>query len=459
MIAMTLTEIAEVVGGTAHGRATVRGPAFLDTRSPEPDGLFVALVGEHVDGHDFAERAIAAGAVAVLGSRPTAVPTVVVDDVVAAVGLLARHVVDRVPGLQVLAITGSQGKTSVKDYLAQILERVAETVATLGNLNNELGVPLTALRVRPTTRHLVVEMGARGQGHISYLCGLTPPDVACVLNVGSAHVGEFGGRAAIARAKGELVEALGPEGVAVLNAGDELVHAMRGRTRARIVDFGVGGQVRAVDLAVDSHGRCSFTVVAEQGSGRVTLPQIGRHQVDNALAAAAMALCVGVELDVVVAALNAAESRSRWRMERTERPDGLVVINDAYNANPESVEAALLALADLGVAGRRTVAVLGEMRELGADASLAHRRVGAFAARRGIAVVLAVGAAAEQIAAGAAAEPGWAGQAVQVAGRAEALQWLGENVSASDVVLVKASRGAELEHIVEGLIVEGTRAP
>ena len=175
MIAMTTAEIAEVVGGVAHGDATVTGPAFFDSRAVEPGGLFLAVAGERVDGHTYAEGAVAAGAAAVLGSRPTGVPTVVVDDPVVALGLLARHVRDRLPDLTVLALTGSQGKTGTKDYLAQVLATAGETVATAGNLNNEIGVPVTVLRASEPTRFLVVEMGARGVGHISYLCGIARP--------------------------------------------------------------------------------------------------------------------------------------------------------------------------------------------------------------------------------------------------------------------------------------------
>ena len=220
MIEMTLAEIADVVGGVAHGEATVTGGAFLDTRTPEPGGLFVAVVGEHVDGHDYAATASDAGAAAALGSRPTELPTVVVDDVTAALGRLARHVVDRLPDVVVLAMTGSQGKTGTKDYLAHVLGEAGPTVATRGNFNNELGVPLTVLRATAETRYLVVEMGARGVGHVAELCRIAPPRVAAVLNVGTAHIGEFGSREAIALAKGEIVEALPPDGTAVLHAHD-----------------------------------------------------------------------------------------------------------------------------------------------------------------------------------------------------------------------------------------------
>ncbi|KRF36232.1 UDP-N-acetylmuramoyl-tripeptide--D-alanyl-D-alanine ligase [Nocardioides sp. Soil805] len=448
MIEMTLAEIAEVVGGVAHGEATVTGGAFIDTRTPEPGGLFVAIEGERVDGHAYAATAREAGAAAVLGSRPTEVPTVVVDDVVRALGVLARHVVDRLPDTTVLALTGSQGKTGTKDYLAHVLEAAGPTVATRGNFNNEIGVPLTVLRATEETRYLVVEMGARGIGHVGYLCTVAPPSVAAVLNVGTAHIGEFGSREAIAQAKGEIVEALPADGTAVLNAEDALVAAMAERTVARVSTFGPApADVAVSDITSDELGRQSFDLTHRGSGATVHLAQVGAFQWRNAAAAAAMALAAGVDLDTVADALADARSASRWRMEVTERADGVVVVNDAYNANPESMEAALESLHVIGQrSGRRTVAVLGEMLELGPDADLAHARVGAYARSVGIDVLVTVGAAA----AGTAA--GFGGEAIITAGRDEALQWLRENVSAADVVLVKASRGAALEVVVEALL-------
>jgi UDP-N-acetylmuramoyl-tripeptide--D-alanyl-D-alanine ligase len=457
MIEMTLAEVAEVVGGVAHGEATVTGGAFVDTRTPEPGGLFVAIAGERVDGHDLAAAAGDAGAAAVLGSRPTGLPTVVVDDVTAALGALARHVVDRLPDVVVLAMTGSQGKTGTKDYLAHVLSEAGPTIATRGNFNNELGVPLTVLRATPETRYLVVEMGARGVGHIAELCRIAPPHVAAVLNVGTAHIGEFGGREAIARAKGEIVEALAPDGTAVLNADDDLVAAMAARTVATVSSFGDGSAGRVPDVSVsevttDEVGRQSFEL-SHRGSGAtVHLAQVGAFQWRNAAAAAAMALAAGLDLDTVADSLADAGPASRWRMELTERADGLLVVNDAYNANPESMRAALETLAGIGSrSGRRTVAVLGEMLELGDEAALAHHGVGAYAAEAGVDVVVTVGPGAAAIAEGFGAA-GTAGVTIPTAGRDEAAGWLRHNVSAADVVLVKASRGAALELIADDLL-------
>ena len=454
MIPLTLRAIATALGGTVDGdpELVVDGPAFVDSRTPVPGGLFVAVVGERVDGHAYAPGAHAAGAAAVLGARATGVPTVLVDDPVVALGRLARHVLDSLD-VTVLALTGSQGKTGTKDYLAHVLGTAGPTVATAGNNNNEIGVPLTVLRADATTAYLVVEMGARGLGHVAYLCGIAPPRVAAVVNVGTAHLGEFGSRAAIAVAKGELVEALPADGTAVLNADDELTAAMAGRTAARPLTFGEAGDVSWREVRLDDLGRPSFEL-GYAGTWRpVRLTQSGAHQVANAAAAAAMALAVGMPLEAVAEALSAARSASRWRMELSERPDGLLVVNDAYNANPASMVAAIHALVAIGERrSRRTIAVLGEMKELGDGSDEAHREVGRAVAAAGVDLVVVVGDAAHAIAEGARGTDGWRGEAIVTAGRDEALAWVRENVAAEDVVLVKASRGAALETIADGLL-------
>lgn len=453
MIPMRLSELAQVVGGDLRGDdVTVTGAAYLDSRTPVPAGLFVALAGEHVDGHDYAD-----GAHAVLGSRPTGAPTVVVDDPVAALGRLARHVIDRLDAT-VFAITGSQGKTGTKDYLAGVLRALAgddAVVATAGNNNNEIGVPLTVLRADAATRHLVVEMGARGIGHIAYLCEIAPPTIAAVLNVGTAHVGEFGSKEAIARAKGEIVEALPRDGVAVLNADDELVAAMAQRTEATVLTFGRSAGVSGQGVRMGALGRPAFDLVYDGGRHPVALQQSGTHQVSNALAAAACALGAGFTAADVAGALSQVVSASRWRMEVTERTDGLVLINDAYNANPDSMDAALHALADVaagieaGGASSRTIAVLGPMYELGDQHDAGHQQVGRSAAALGIDVLIVVGEEAHSIADGAR---GGAGEVIVTPDKAEAAAWLRHNAGGGDVVLVKASRGAALEWIADQLL-------
>jgi UDP-N-acetylmuramoyl-tripeptide--D-alanyl-D-alanine ligase len=456
VIPLTLAEIARATGGAVHGDPTlvVEGAAYVDTRAPVDRGLFVAIAGERVDGHDYA-----AGAHAVLGSRPTPAPTVVVADPTVGLGRLARHVADRLDAV-VHALTGSQGKTGTKDLLAHVLGAAGPTVATAANNNNELGVPLTVLRADAATDHLVVEMGARGIGHIAYLAEVAPPAVAAVLNVGTAHVGEFGGRQAIAAAKGELVEALAPNGTAVLNADDPLVAAMASRTAARVSTFGERGDVRWREVTYDALGRPRFHLGHDGRWADVALRQTGDHQVVNAAAAAAMALAAGLALDDVAAALSEAEAASRWRMELTERGDGLLVLNDAYNANPASMRAALDALVRVGRARPgRTVAVLGEMRELGDEHDAGHREVGRAAAAVGVDVVVVVGSAAAGIAAGVAEAAGTGCEVIVTAGRDEAAAWVRKNARADDVVLVKASRAAALEEVAALLLADASDRP
>jgi UDP-N-acetylmuramoyl-tripeptide--D-alanyl-D-alanine ligase len=462
MIPLTLSDVATAAGGRLAGGAdpstVVSGAVLTDSRGCGPGDLFVAIVGDNHDGHDHAGSAVEAGAVAVLSSRELDVPCVVVEDTVAALGRLARGVVDRLPALTVIGVTGSSGKTSTKDLLSQVLPSLGETVAPVGSFNNEIGLPTTALRVTDATRFLVSEMGARGIGHIRYLCGITPPRVGVVLNVGSAHVGEFGGRDAIALAKGELVEALpaaADGGVAVLNADDELVAAMRARTAARVVTFGEAesAAVRATDVVLDDEARASFTLHQRDASAPVSLSLHGRHHVSNALAAAAVLLSCGADVPAAARALSAAGAVSRWRMEVSTRADGLTVVNDAYNANPESVIAALDALAAMSV-GRRSWAVLGEMRELGDVAEAEHERVGRAAVERGVACVVAVGQGALGVAAGARGAGD--GTVVEVVPDVDAtVSLLRERLAPGDVVLVKASRAAGLESVAQAL-VEGT---
>ena len=462
MIALTLAELADAVGGrlvdAPDPAVVVRGPVTVDSRLAGPGALFVALPGERADGHDFAVAAVQAGAVAVLATRPVGVPAVLVDDGVTALGRLARAALARLPQLALVGVTGSSGKTSTKDLLAQVLTGLGPVVAPPGSFNNEIGLPLTVLRADAATRALVLEYGARGAGHIRYLTELAPPRVGVVLNVGSAHLGEFGSREAIAQAKGELVEALpGADagGVAVLNADDPLVTTMGTRTNARVVRFGEASDadVRAADVRLDELGRPAFTLVTAGGSAAVQLRLHGAHQVSNALAAAAVALELGLPLEQVAGALAAAVALSRWRMEVVERADGVVVINDAYNANPDSMRAALKALVDLA-GGRRTWAVLGEMRELGDDAALEHDAIGRLAVRLDVSRLVVVGEGAKPTHLGASLEGSWGDESVHVPDVAAALALLEDELAPGDVVLVKASRAAGLERVAEALLSE-----
>jgi UDP-N-acetylmuramoyl-tripeptide--D-alanyl-D-alanine ligase len=469
VIPLRLAELAELAGGeVGHGAddLLVTGPATHDSRAVEAGGLFVAVRGERVDGHDFTEVALTAGAVASLVSRPVPGPHVLVDDTVVALGRLARAVVGRLVagGLHVVGVTGSSGKTSTKDLLAHLLAAAGPTVAPEGSLNTEIGVPLTALRAEAGTRHLVLEMGARGIGHVAYLCEMTSPRLGVVLNVGSAHAGEFGGREATARAKSELVQAL-PDaaagGVAVLNADDPLVAAMASVTRARVVTVGTSpsADVRATDVRLDARGRPSYLLHAPgHDPVPVTLPLHGAHHVANSLAAAAVALELGPVPGDVAGGLGRVTPASRWRMEVTERADGVVVVNDAYNANPDSVRAALEALAAMST-GRRSWAVLGEMLELGAASAAEHEEVGRLARRSGVDRLVVVGEGARAVHAGALAEGAAEGEeTVVVPDVPAALELLAAEVRSGDVVLVKASRGAGLERVAAGLLADDRRS-
>ncbi|MFE2039687.1 UDP-N-acetylmuramoyl-tripeptide--D-alanyl-D-alanine ligase [Streptomyces sp. NPDC059477] len=468
MIALSLAEIAAVVGGQTYDipdpSVRVTGPVVRDSREAVPGSLFVAFAGERVDGHDFAREVVAAGAAAVLAARPVGVPAIVVDDVQTALGALARHVVSRL-GTTLVALTGSAGKTSTKDLIAQVLERAAPTVWTPGSLNNEIGLPLTALTATEETRFLVLEMGARGIGHIRYLTGLTPPRIGLVLNVGTAHIGEFGGREQIARAKGELVEALPPAeegGTAVLNADDPLVRAMASRTKAKVVLFGEADEadVRAENVRLTDSGRPAFTLHTPSGCSDVTMRLYGEHHVSNALATAAVAHELGMSAQEIALALSEAGSLSRWRMEVTERPDGVTIVNDAYNANPESMRAALRALAAMGTAprarGGRTWAVLGKMAELGDEALAEHDAVGRLAVRLNVSKLVAVGGReAAWLQLGAYNEGSWGEESVHVSDAQAAIDLLRSEVRPGDIVLVKASRSVGLEGVAEALLSTG----
>lgn len=455
MIDLTLEVVAEIVGGRIEGDGAgviVSGPVVIDGREAEPGSLFVAFVGEHADGHEHTPQAAANGAVAVLGTRATDLPTVVVDDPQTALGRLAAYVVAQVRakgGLTVLAVTGSQGKTSTKDLMAAVLSVAGPTVATYGSFNNELGMPLTSLRVEPGTRFLVLEMGARGVGHLTELTDLVAPDVSVVLNVGTAHIGEFGSREAIAQAKGELVTALRTDGVAVLNADDPRVAAMAKLSPERVLTFGTGAaaDVRLEGLVLDRLGRPTFTLATDRSRVEVVLQLVGAHQAVNAAAAATAGLAVGMSLEDVAAALANVASLSKWRMELHELAGGVVLLNDSYNANPESMRAGIDALVRLGEddAIHRTVAVLGLMRELGDGSEAAHRDIGEYAAAR-VDQLLVIGAEAHGI------HDGAAGQSVYVDDNAAAVAWLRDNLTEGDAVLVKASRGARLDEVAAALL-------
>jgi UDP-N-acetylmuramoyl-tripeptide--D-alanyl-D-alanine ligase len=430
------SEIAAAVEGRLEGPdATVDG-ACHDSRSIAPGQLFVPVVAAR-DGHDFIGEALQRGAAAYLTTgRIDGGTAIVVPDTVGALQQAGRLARSRLPD-RVVGITGSVGKTSVKDLLAAVLAERHAVTASARSFNNELGVPLTLLGAPDGTEATVVEMGARGIGHIRELCAVAAPTVGVVTRVAAVHTEVFGSVDEVARGKGELVEALPAHGAAVLNAGDERVAAMAARTRARVLTFGAGGEVHAEGASLDPELRARFRLRSPWGEVDIALGARGAHQVDNALAAAAAALALDLPLEAVASGL-AVGSLSPWRMELHVAPSGARILNDAYNANPTSVAAALESLAALP-ASRRT-AVLGVMAELGERATDEHAAIGALARELGIRII-------------AVAAPDYGGE--DVSGIDEARARLG-NLDGDDAVLVKGSRVAGLEQLAAQLVDRAT---
>jgi UDP-N-acetylmuramoyl-tripeptide--D-alanyl-D-alanine ligase len=437
---LTTDEIAAATGGRRVGPAVVVDGVAIDSRSIRPGQLFVPVVAER-DGHEFVDAALAGGAPAylwsrapVLGARRSAT-AVVVADTAAALLDLGRAGRARFDGV-VVGITGSVGKTTAKDLTAAALGAARRVAASDKSFNNELGVPLTLLNAPDGVEAFVVEMGARGPGHIALLCGVARPTIGVVTSVAKAHTEMFGTLEEVAASKGELIEALPASGTAVLNADDALVDAMAARTPATVVRFGrrTGADVRAVDIVVDDELRPRFVIESPWGRAEVRLGVRGEHQVTNALAAAAAALAAGVPLEAVAPAL-VAEPASPWRMALATAGSGARVLNDAYNANPASTAAALRALARLPA--RRRVAVLGLMAELGPSTEDEHRRVAELAERLGISVV-AVGTP-------------WYGPDPVPAGDDDAALAAIGPLGPDDAILVKGSRVAGLERLAQRL--------
>ena len=506
MIDLTVAQIADIVGGRLSGispdeaaATRVTGTVEFDSRAVTPGGLFLALPGARSDGHDFAVVAVGAGAVAVLAARPVGVPAIIVEpgaahDPAASVlehdtdgsgaavlGALARlaaavaaELVDG--GLTIVGITGSSGKTSTKDLLAAVLAPLGEVVAPPGSFNNELGHPWTVLRATESTDYLVLEMSARHPGNIAALAEIAPPSIAVVLNVGTAHLGEFGSREAIAATKAELPQAVPSSGVVILNVDDTAVAAMADQTAARVLRVGrsTGADVWAGSVTLDELARPRFTLHTADGETDVALAVHGDHQVSNALCAAAVALECGASLEQVAAALAAAGPVSKHRMAVATRDDGVTVINDAYNANPDSMRAGLKALAAIareagagtfpsqaggppaGAGKRRSWAVLGEMAELGDDAISEHDRIGRLAVRLDVSRLIVVGTGRSMSAMhhGAVMEGSWGSESTMVADADAALALLRAELQAGDVVLVKASNAAGLGVLAEALVAQ-----
>lgn len=494
MIDLTVAQVADIVGGrlvdiTPEDAASRRitGTVEFDSRAVTPGGLFLALPGARSDGHDFAVSAVRDGAAAVLAARPVGVPAIVVPPapaadaqsgvlehdtdgagaaVLGALAKLAAAVAAELAagGMTIVGVTGSSGKTSTKDLIAAVLRPLGDVVAPPGSFNNELGLPWTVLRATRETDYLVLEMSARHPGNIAALAAIARPAIAVVLNVGTAHLGEFGSREAIAATKSELVQVLPPAGVAILNADDPAVAAMATLTAARVVRVGRSEQVDvgASEVELDELARPRFTMrtSGRTGSGQVDvqLAVHGEHQVSNALCAAAVALECGASLEQVCTSLGGAQASSRRRMEVHTRADGVTVINDAYNANPDSMRAGLQALAVMARGrGQRSWAVLGEMGELGEESVIEHDRVGRLAVRLDISRLVVVGTGRPMSAMhhGAVMEGSWGSESTMVPDAEAAIELLRSELRPGDVVLVKASNAVGLGELADKLVQGG----
>jgi UDP-N-acetylmuramoyl-tripeptide--D-alanyl-D-alanine ligase len=462
MIELSLGEIAEAVGGKVVGTENsegilVTGSVETDSRLVGPGGLFFARPGEVTDGHLFIGAALELGAVAAVVDHAVDenIAQIVVADVTTALGQLAKYVLARiraVSDLQVIGITGSNGKTTTKNMLRAILSQVGETIAPIESYNNEVGAPISILKADFDTKFLVGELGAGGPGSIAYLADIAKPDLAVMLKVGLAHVGEFGGIEGTAKIKGELAESLSAKDLFIGNADDGYIRDMP--TEARQVWFGTAPDAgyRATDLQLNINGT-SFEMHWPSGEvDRITLQILGEHHVMNALAACAVADQLGVSHELAKVALEAMPLAERWRMQLTNRADGVSVINDAYNASPDSMKAALQTLAQLGKSGRRTIAILGEMAELGAFSREQHDAIGRIVVRLNIDQLVVVGAAAKLIHMGAEQEGSWGGESKYFESIAEALAYVRGMLVAGDIVLVKSSKSANLRHLGDDLL-------
>ncbi|MBF4627680.1 UDP-N-acetylmuramoyl-tripeptide--D-alanyl-D-alanine ligase [Curtobacterium flaccumfaciens pv. flaccumfaciens] len=486
MIAMTLAEIATAVGGELIGGAqatdvaepgdlVVEGSVETDSRLVRPGSVFFALPGEVTDGRRFVPAAVDAGAALVITPErvDTTAPQIVVTDGYEALAALAHEVVTRVrmstadrvdadgrpAPLRVVGITGSNGKTSTKNMLRTILEQHGATVAPEGSFNNHVGAPISMLRVTYDSRYLVVEMGASGVGHIAKLVSIAEPDLGVVLKVGLAHAGEFGGIEATQRAKSEMVTDLPATATALLNVDDDRVASMRDLTAARVVGFGTSAEAdyRITGIETDRSGT-RFTLTAPPGQPGgpdhvdVRLAILGEHHAMNASAALTVAHLWGVPLADGAAALASMTRAERWRMELLQGgPEGVTVINDAYNASPDSTAAALRTLAQIVRPGERTVAVLGEMAELGEYSVEEHDRIGRLVVRLGIGQLVVVGRGAMPIHQAATLEGSWDGESVYIEDVDDAVRAMQEMLRPGDVVLVKSSKSAELRFLGDRL--------
>lgn len=448
MIKMKAAEIAKIMGGSFHGQdLDIDGEFHFDSRQITPGSVFIALKGEREDGHDFVQSALAIGAALSIVSRSVSGAHIIVPDVLDGIAKLSSNLRNRLSKLKIVAITGSQGKTTTKDMLNSILTSQGQCVAPIGSYNNDIGVPITLLKCNDQTRFCILEMGARHLGDIARLTEIAVPDVGVVLKVGTAHLGEFGSRAKIAETKGELIRGLKPGATAVLGTYDEFTPKMNSNSAVKTITFGESGSclIRAADLELHG-GFPAFDLVTPEGRERVELQLLGVHQVPNALAAAGAAFALGISTADIAAALSTHQNASKWRMELTDL-DGLTLINDSYNANPESMSAALRTLSLLTQErGGNSWAFVGKMHELGSESEELHRKIGQLAGELGIDHLVVIGERSyisDEIS---------ADTSIHFYPDQNSASELLERFDSGDVVLVKASRAEHLEVIAEQIV-------
>jgi UDP-N-acetylmuramoyl-tripeptide--D-alanyl-D-alanine ligase len=468
MIQMTFGQIAQTIDGqllNIDSKKVFSGEIKTDSKRIEIGDIFVAIKGLNFDGHDYVEEAIKSGAVAVLVSKnvgeypqilvtaQSSVAELYSQPTIWALGKLAKYVHQNLPKLVTIAITGSSGKTSTKDLIAQLGPLVGETVYTKGSENNEIGLPLTIFNCTTNTKVLVLEMGARRKGNIKYLTDIAKPNFGIITHIGSAHLEIFGSERDLIKGKSEIISDLTENDFAVINFDDPKSMIAMNSTKARVISFGIDNKsdIFASEIQFDEMGFASFDLYYKNQKARVNLNLVGRHNIYNALAAVAPFLVMNIEMNQIVKILNAAEPLSKWRMQYIKAPNGVLIINDAYNANPESTRAALAGLSQVH-SNARKIAVLGEMKELGTISERAHFEVGSYVAELAIDHLLVVGTGAKSIFEGAVANKEWKGKATFHENIESVADYAKELVADQDVVLVKASRSVGLEVLVEQLI-------
>ena len=448
MIKLSAQDFASVVSGSLHDISPSQildQDPVINSKDASAKNFFVAFKGEKFDGHDFVSEALNSGAKFSLVSKSVSGPHVLVSDVGQALIDLARFVRTQLPNMKVIGITGSQGKTTTKEFLYSVLQNEGTTVATAGNFNTDIGVPLTLLRSTEATKFCILEMGARHVGDIAKLTELANPNVGVVLVVGTAHLGEFGSVEAIAKTKSELIKALSPKTTAVLGTYDQFTPKMADSLDLNTVLFGDGQIVRAADIELHG-GFAHFDLVTPAGRNSVALQVIGEHQIPNALAAAAAAFSLGVKNESIAIGLTTALLSSKWRMQ-IETINGIQIIHDYYNANPESMKAALKTLVMLSQeSGGARWAILGKMHELGSKESSGHLEVAEFASQLGVDHLVSVAPAVYQESNNQSSDEN---MLIHNCSSAAAVLELVNNISTGDVILLKASRSEKFEDLAE----------